>query len=174
MRSNDPKESKKRLLSELYDFPKGTMPVGRLDEKSEGLLFLTTDGVFSDQVNRSGIEKEYLAQVDGKLTDEALEILGAGVEIGIHGKKYRTKPCLASLLAIPPDLPPADPSLRLGRHRPSSWLRICLTEGKYRQVRKMTAAVGFPTLRLVRYRIGKISLEGLSPGEVRNLKVSLL
>ena len=167
MHTNDPKEGKKRFLSELFVFPDGTMPVGRLDEKSEGLLLLTTDGQFSDHVNRGGIEKEYWVQVDGQITAEAMDSIRKGVEIGIHGRSYLTKPCMVVPLAKEPDLPPADTRLRIGRHRPGSWLSICITEGKFRQVRKMTAAVGFPTLRLVRYRIGKLTLDGLHSGQVK-------
>ena len=165
--SNDAKEQRtKRFLRELHDFPDGIMPIGRLDEKSEGLLLLTTDGKLSDTINRSGIEKEYYSQLDGNITIEAVELLRKGVEIGIEGKKYQTKPCKANRLERAPTLLPADKKLRIDRHRPSSWVSIILTEGKNRQVRKMTAAVGFPTLRLVRVRIGNIHLGDLNAGEV--------
>ena len=170
MLSRDPKEQKKRFLGELWDFAPGTMPVGRLDERSEGLLLMTTDGGLSDLINRSGVEKEYYAQLDGLITQEALEQLRIGVEIGISGKKYSTLPCRALLLTQPPSLPEPDPSLRIGRHRPDSWISLTLSEGKFRQVRKMTAAVGFPTLRLVRVRVGSIELGNLVPGEVRRLE----
>ncbi len=172
--SNDPREKrKKRFLSELYPFPEGTMPIGRLDEKSEGLLLMTTDGQLSDMVNRAGVEKEYYAQLDGLITPSAIRLLTQGVEIGLEGTTYRTKPCKATELTISPTLPEADNRLRIGRHRPSSWIRIVLTEGKYRQVRKMTAAVGFPTLRLVRVRIGRILLDDLAPGDVQHLPLTL-
>ncbi|NKI25833.1 pseudouridine synthase [Arenibacter sp. 6A1] len=165
--SNDAKEArKKRFLSDLNDFPEGTMPVGRLDEKSEGLLLLTTDGKLSDLINRSGIEKEYYVQLDGDITKAAIERLEAGVEIGFSGKKYQTKPCKVQSLAQPPLLPEPDKKIRLARHRPTSWISITITEGKFRQVRKMTAAVGFPTLRLVRVRIADIHLKELLPGTV--------
>lgn len=168
--SNDGHQTrKKRFLSELYDFPEGTMPVGRLDEKSEGLLLLTTDGKLCNSVNQSGVEKEYLAQLDGLITDEAVAQLAKGVEIGKDGTKYSTKPCKVSKLTIEPDLPPASVKIRIGRHRPNSWVSITLTEGKFRQVRKMTASVGFPTLRLVRIRIGTIRLEHLLPGAVEQI-----
>ena len=169
MHSNDPKERNKRFLGELFDFPPGVMPVGRLDEKSEGLLLMTTDGRLSDRVNRSGIEKQYLAQLDGIITERAIEQLMKGVEIGISGTPYKTKPCRAQILNDPPDLSHPDTSLRIGRHRSSSWVSITIREGRFRQVRKMTAAVGFPTLRLVRVRIGIIDLGDLKPGEVRSL-----
>lgn len=165
--SNNIKESNtKRFLSELHDFPEGTMPIGRLDEKSEGLLLLTTDGKLSDTINRSGVEKEYYAQLDGEITSEAIENIRMGVEIGFEGEKYNTKPCVVSKLEALPTLPEPDKKIRLGRHRPTSWVSITLTEGKFRQVRKMTAVVGFPTLRLVRVRVGTVLLDGLSPSAV--------
>jgi 23S rRNA pseudouridine2457 synthase len=170
MGSNNPKEARsKRFLTELYDFPAGTMPIGRLDENSEGLLLLTTDGKRSDTINRFGIEKEYYAQLDGQITDDALQKLSEGVEIGFDGKKYIAKAVAVKKLWMPPDFSEPDRKIRLGRHRPSSWIGITLTEGKFRQVRKMTAAVGFPTLRLVRIRIGSITLVGLAPGNVKML-----
>lgn len=165
--SGSPRElQKKKFLNELYDFPKGVMPIGRLDEKSEGLLLLTTDGKLSDDINRSGVEKEYYAQLDGEITKEAIALLEKGVAIGFEGKRYLTKACKTRKLNALPIFPEADKRLRIGRHRPTSWISITLTEGKFRQVRKMTAAVGFPTLRLIRIRIGDISLENLSLGEV--------
>lgn len=168
LHSNNPKEKrKKRFLSELHDFPEGIMPIGRLDEKSEGLLLLTTNGKLSDTINRSGIEKEYYAQLDGEITNEAITHLRIGVEIGFAGKKYITKACGVSSLAIAPILPQPDGKIRVERHRPSSWIRMVLTEGKFRQVRKMTAAVGFPTLRLVRIRIGNVYVADLGPGTVK-------
>ncbi len=170
LNSKNPRElRKKKFLNELYDFPKGVMPIGRLDEKSEGLLLLTTDGKLSDEINRSGVEKEYYAQLDGEITNEAIVLLEKGVAIGFEGKRYLTKTCKTHKLSTLPILPEADKKLRIGRHRPTSWISITLTEGKFRQVRKMTAAVGFPTLRLIRIRIGGISLENLSPGEVQLL-----
>ena len=167
--SNDPKEKKKTFLGTLHDFPEGIMPVGRLDEKSEGLLLMTTDGKLSDQINRSGIQKEYHAQVDGIITDEAIEKISKGLDIGLSGGIYRTEPCGVQLLRTQPFLPSPGPVLRIGRHRPTSWISITLKEGKYRQVRKMTAAVGFPTLRLVRVRIGNLKLGSMQPGEVQKL-----
>lgn len=167
LNSNSAKEIRaKRFLRELYDFPKGIMPIGRLDEKSEGLLLLTTDGKLSNTINRSGVEKEYYAQLDGEITTEAIENLRLGTEIGFDGKKYQTKFCVVSKLETPTTLPAPDKKIRLGRHRPTSWVSITLTEGKFKQVRKMTAAVGFPTLRLVRVRVGTVTLNDLSPSDV--------
>lgn len=170
LQSNDKKEvRKKRFLTELYDFNKGVMPVGRLDEKSEGLLLMTSDGHKCNEINLSGVEKQYLAQLDGIIGKEAINRLCKGVEIGIEGEKYLTIPCTAHILKADPELPAPNPKLRLARHRPCSWISITLREGKYRQVRKMTAAVGFPTLRLVRIRIGSIHLGEMAPGEVQEV-----
>lgn len=157
---------KKKLMRELYDFPEGTMAIGRLDEDSEGLLFLTTDGKVSEKVRSKNIEKEYYAQVDGLITDEALEKLKEGVEIGIRNVKYLTNHCKAFRLETVPDFPPRIRKIRDDRHGPTCWISITLTEGKERQVRKMTAAVGFPTLRLIRVRIGDIKLGNLEACKV--------
>ncbi|MVX35925.1 pseudouridine synthase [Myroides sp. LoEW2-1] len=164
------KKRNKRKLGELYNFPEGTMAIGRLDENSEGLLLLTTDGMMSEIVRGAKYEKEYYAQVDGMITDEAVALLRTGVEIGVKGEKYLTKPCEAELLECLPDWVGEGRRVRDERHGPTSWVRIVLTEGKFRQVRKMTANVGFPTLRLVRVRIGNHRLEGLSVGEVVEVK----
>jgi len=156
----------KRLLGELFDFPEKTMAIGRLDEDSEGLLLLTTDGMMSEIIRGRHMEKEYYAQVDGIIDAEAVVKLQNGVEIGFNGTKYKTKRCKARLIETP-DLPFR--KIRDERHGPTSWVSITLTEGKFRQVRKMTAAVGFPTLRLVRIRIGNIELGDLQPSEVREV-----
>jgi 23S rRNA pseudouridine2457 synthase len=157
---------KKKLLGELHDFPAGTMAIGRLDEDSEGLLFLTTDGKMSEIVRSKKVEKEYYVQVDGQIHQEAVDKLKLGVEIGFNGKKYQTKPCEASILEQIPDFGERGKKIRDERHGPTSWLSITINEGKFRQVRKMTASVGFPTLRLVRFRIGNILLNNLQAGEV--------
>jgi 23S rRNA pseudouridine2457 synthase len=160
---------KKKLLGELFDFTEGTMAIGRLDEASEGLLLLTTDGKMSEAIRSKKVEKEYYAQVDGNITFEAVEQLQNGVEIGIEGEKYTTLPCTAFRLTNTPDLPKRNKKIRDDRHGPTSWVSITVNEGKFRQVRKMTAAVGFPTLRLVRVRIGNIKLENLNTGEVKEV-----
>lgn len=157
---------KKSLLGELFDFPEGTMAIGRLDEDSEGLLFLTTDGIVSAQVRSKKIEKEYYAQVDGVISQEAVDLMTQGVEIGLNGTKYLTRNCKAHLIHELPSYIGPGRRIREERHGPTSWVSVTLTEGKFRQVRKMTAAVGFPTLRLIRIRIGNTSLEGLKAGEV--------
>ena len=165
--SNDIRQArKKKFLSELYDFPENTMAIGRLDEKSEGLLLLTTDGKISDTINRSGIEKEYYVQVDGLITDEAIQKMREGVFIGLDGGRYKTKPCAVARLVESPVLPKRGKKIRDARHGPSSWATVTLREGKFRQVRKMTSAVGFPTLRLVRVRIGNYHIASMYSGEV--------
>ena len=161
------------MLGELHDFPEGTMAIGRLDVASEGLLFLTTDGKVSAQVRSKKVEKEYYVQVDGVITQEAVDKLKAGVEIGFDGKKYMTLPGKAFLLDTP-DFPNRSQKIRDERHGPTSWVSITITEGKFRQVRKMTAAVGFPTLRLVRIRIGDVLLKNMKPGEVKEVKNLIL
>ncbi len=164
--NNQTKRKNKKLLGELYDFPKGTMAIGRLDEDSEGLLLLTTDGMVSEIIRSKKIEKEYYAQVDGKITDDAIEQLAAGVKIGIHGKKYLTKPCKVFGINPSPVFSERSKKIRDERHGPTSWVSIILTEGKFRQVRKMTAAVGFPTLRLIRVRIDQVHLNTMKFGEI--------
>ncbi|RZJ67816.1 MAG: pseudouridine synthase [Flavobacterium sp.] len=159
----------KKLLGELHDFPDGTMAIGRLDEDSEGLLFLTTDGMMSEIVRGKHLQKEYYVQVDGVMTTEAVDLIKAGVEIGFDGKKYITRKCDAKLIDVP-DLPMRSYKIRDDRHGPTSWVSITVSEGKFRQVRKMTAAVGFPTLRLVRVRIGNVWLGDLQPGDVREVE----
>ncbi len=161
---------KKKLLGELYDFPVGTMAIGRLDEASEGLLFLTTNGAVSQLVRGRKIEKEYYVQVDGIMTQQAVDQLKQGVEIGLSREKYTTLPCEARLLDDP-GFPERSRRVRDDRHGPTSWVSITVKEGKFRQVRKMTAAVGFPTLRLVRYRIGNTTIEDLPSGCVKEVEL---
>lgn len=170
--TNQQKAKKKKMLGELYDFPKETMSIGRLDEDSEGLLLLSTDGKMSYAVLSTSVEKEYFVQVDGLITNEAIEQLQVGVEIGIQGKKYRTQPCKAKKIEAP-TLPERAKKIRDERHGPTSWASITITEGKYRQVKKMTAAVGFPTLRLVRYRVDQMTIENMQAGEVQEVTQKL-
>jgi 23S rRNA pseudouridine2457 synthase len=162
----------KKLLGELYDFPVGTMAIGRLDEDSEGLILLTTDGMMSELVRSKKVDKEYYVQVDGLITQEAIDKIQKGVEIGFKGSKYITKPCKASLISEVPNFGERGKKIRDERHGPTSWASITLNEGKFRQVRKMTSAVGFPTLRLVRIRIGNVYLNNLKSGEVNEIAAS--
>ena len=170
--NNQTKRKNKKLLGELFNFPEGIMAIGRLDQDSEGLLLLTTDGKTSEAVRSKKVEKEYYVQVDGKITKEAIKKLQSGVEISVKAKKYTTLPC-AVFKIQKPDLPERSKKVRDDRHGPSSWISITITEGKFRQVRKMTAAVGFPTLRLVRVRIGNEFLNNMKPGEVKEVEILL-
>ena len=167
--SDPKKQKKKKVLAELYDFPEGTMAIGRLDEDSEGLLLLTTDGKISEYVRSSHIDKEYYAQVDGLITSEDIDKLQQSMELNFEGDWRRTKPCTARLLEQDPEFPERSRRVRDDRHGPTSWVSVTLTEGRFRQVRKMTAAVGFPTLRLVRVRIGAIYLNGMPSGAVQEV-----
>lgn len=159
----------KKLLGELADFPQGIMAIGRLDHDSEGLLLLTTDGMTSHQVRSKKVEKEYYVQLDGDIDEAAITRLTLGVEIGVKGTKYQTLPCKVYKLHHAPNFPTRSKQIRDERHGPTSWLSITIGEGKNRQVRKMTAAVGFPTLRLVRVRIGNILLSDMQPADVIEL-----
>lgn len=160
---------KKKRVGELYDFPAGTMCIGRLDEDSEGLLLLTTDGKLSNYICSAHIEKEYYVQVDGLIDEEAIIKLQQGVEIGTGSGKYTTQPCVVFKPDIILDFPQRSRKIRDDRHGPTSWICLTLMEGKFRQIRKMTAAVGFPTLRLIRVRVGTIHLNKLQAGEVREI-----
>lgn len=162
--NNQTTRRNKKMLGELHDFPDGTMSIGRLDQDSEGLLLLTTDGKVSQTVRSKKVEKEYYVQLDGEITSEAIERLKVGVEIGIKGTKYMTLPCQATALNPAPDF--GFRAKMRDKHRPTSWLSVIITEGKFRQVRKMTAAVGFPVLRLVRVRIGHVELNNLPSGGI--------
>ena len=171
--SNQTKRTNKKMLGELHSFPENTMAIGRMDEDSEGLLLLTTDGKMSEFIRSKKVEKEYYAQVDGIITYDAIEKLQKGVEIGFDGGKYLTKPSKASKLIKEPHLIERKKKIRDERHGPTSWISITLTEGKFRQIRKMTSAVGFPTLRLIRNRIGNIHLNSMNAGEVIEVETFL-
>ena len=164
--TNSKQQKRKKLLGELHDFPDGIMAVGRLDENSEGLLLLTTDGKLSDYINSRKVEKEYFALVDGNVSNKAITYLSRGVEIGFNGKKYVTRPCKVLKLEQDPVLPERSKKIRDARHGPTTWLSIRLREGKFRQVRKMTSAVGCPTLRLGRVKVGAMQLNNMQVGDV--------
>ncbi|SHH61380.1 pseudouridine synthase [Winogradskyella jejuensis] len=161
--NNQNKRRNKKLLSDLFNFSKETMAIGRLDEKSEGLLLLTTDGKFSEYIRSAKVEKEYHVMVDGIITLKHIEKLKNGVEISLNGKPYITKSCEAEILKDTSHI--INRFVRDERHGTTSWLSITITEGKFRQVRKMTASIGLPTLRLVRIRIGEYTLDSLKPGD---------
>jgi 23S rRNA pseudouridine2457 synthase len=150
----------------------GVYPAGRLDTDSEGLLLLTDDGALQARITnpRHKLAKIYWAQVEGLPTAAALAALRRGVDLG----DFVTKPAGAQLIDEPPGLWPRDPPIRYRAKIPTAWLELTLREGKNRQVRRMTARVGFPTLRLVRAAIGAIRLDGLAPGEWREEAVENL
>ncbi|WP_037470656.1 pseudouridine synthase [Shewanella waksmanii] len=157
---------RKPLLADLGSFPQGIMAIGRLDHDSEGLILLTTDGKMSHYVRSKNVEKEYYVEVDGLITQAAIQQLGQGVRITHKGQPHQTLPCQVKRLDSVPDLPDRGRKIRDARHGPTSWVSIVINEGKHRQVRKMTAAVGFATLRLVRVRVGHIQLGDMQVGEV--------
>jgi 23S rRNA pseudouridine2457 synthase len=159
-------KASQKKLGQLYPFPEGTMAIGRLDQDSEGLLLLTTNGLESEYIRSRKVEKEYWVQVDGSVSETALEKLRMGVDIILENQTYTTLPCRVEKLEPAPEVSPRSKKVRDDRHGPTSWITITLTEGKFRQVRKMTAAVGFPTLRLIRVRIGPFLLGDLKSGEV--------
>jgi 23S rRNA pseudouridine2457 synthase len=161
----------KQTLKDLFDVPKDVYPVGRLDFDSEGLLILTNDKKMNHQLLDPlfAHEREYWVQVDGAITNEAISQLQAGVDINVDGRIYRTKRCKASVFDTSPLVPPRNPPIRFRKSIPAPWIKLEITEGKNRQVRKMTAAVGFPTLRLIRYRIENCTIDELAPGEIRTL-----
>ena len=156
--NNQTKRKNKKLLGELYSFTEGTMAIGRLDETSEGILLLTTNGKVSTHITSNKVEKEYYVMVDGIITKDAISKLKNGVTISVNSKAYITKPCTVFTVNDISEFPIENRFVRDERHGPTSWISITITEGKFRQVRKMTAAVGFPTLRLVRVRIGNLKL----------------
>lgn len=160
----------RKTLANLFSFPKDVYPVGRLDYDSEGLLLLTNDKTLTDKIlhPKQKLEKEYLVQVEGVPTEETLLPLGAGVVI----EDKKTLPAKVIILKEPPPFGERIPPVRFRKTIPTTWLSIAIIEGRNRQVRKMTAKVGYPTLRLVRIQIGNIHLGNLKPGEVREINFS--
>lgn len=148
-----------------FSLPHGLYPAGRLDHDSEGLLLLTDDGGLNRRLTdpRRGHPRTYWVQVERAPEDEALGKLTRAVILS----DGPTKPCRVRRLDAEPSLPPRDPPIRFRLNVPTAWLEMTLTEGRNRQVRRMTAAVGHPTLRLVRAAIGRLTLAGLEPGKWR-------
>ena len=157
-------EPGRKTLADFIEIP-NVYPAGRLDTDSEGLLLLTDDGALQARISspKFKLAKIYWAQVEGIPTEEALTQLRHGVDLG----DFTTQPADARLIDEPADLWPRDPPIRYRAKIPTSWLELTLREGKNRQVRRMTAKVGFPTLRLVRAVIGKIRVKGIAPGQWR-------
>jgi len=159
-------ETQRRTLKDYILIP-DVYAVGRLDRDSEGLLLLTDDGLMQHRLSdpKFAHPRTYWVQVEGIPDAGAIAALQTGVTI----QDYRTRSAKVQLLLEEPPLPPREPPIRFRKHIPTAWLEMTLTEGRNRQVRRMTAAVGFPTLRLVRCAIGNLLLEGLKPGEWREL-----
>ncbi|MCO6497569.1 MAG: pseudouridine synthase [Chitinophagaceae bacterium] len=164
-------EGEKKCLKDFFDVPANAYPVGRLDYDSEGLLIITNDKKLNHLLlnPKFNHRREYLAQVEGIPTEEQLKKLAGGVSINVRGEKMRAENCEAEWLRIPPKVPDRNPPIRFRKSVPDSWLRISLTEGKNRQVRKMTAAVGLPTLRLIRTKIESVALGNMQPGDMIEL-----
>jgi 23S rRNA pseudouridine2457 synthase len=159
--------SQRPTLSQYIDVP-GVYPAGRLDMDSEGLMLLTDDGRLQARISdpKFKMPKSYLVQVEGEVTDEAMSALRGGVRL----KDGMTLPAEAERLADP-ELWPRDPPIRVRLSVPDSWLKLTIREGRNRQVRRMTAAVGFPTLRLVRWSVGDWTVEGIEQGQWREINL---
>jgi 23S rRNA pseudouridine2457 synthase len=169
-------EGEKQTLAHYFpEIPKNIYPVGRLDFDSEGMLLLTNDKDLSHQLlePKFAHKRTYLVQVEGSVTNEAIGQLQKGVMITVDGKQYRTKPAIATILDEAPGVPERNPPIRYRKEIPTTWISLTLTEGKNRQVRKMTAAVNFPTLRLVRYSIGNMNIENYAVGEFKEFGESI-
>jgi 23S rRNA pseudouridine2457 synthase len=162
------REGDKQVLADYFDVPRDVYPVGRLDYDSEGLLILTNDKALNHRLldPKFDHEREYWVQLDGAVTPEAMLQLQKGVKINIDGKDYHTRPARATMFDAEPTVPERNPPIRFRKSIPAPWIKLILNEGKNRQVRKMTAATGFPTLRLIRYRIERLNVEGMQPGDI--------
>ena len=161
----------KLCLKDILNVPKDVYPVGRLDYDSEGLLLLTNDTSINHQLlhPKFAHASTYWVQVDGAITNDAVEALSKGVTISVDGKTYETKK--ATLKILPDNLlvPERNPPIRVRKSIPTSWVSIQLTEGKNRQVRKMFASVGFPVVRLIRSQIGQFSIAQMQPSDCLSL-----
>ena len=165
------KGSDKSTLADLAELPKDVYPVGRLDADSEGLLILTNDKALTEKllnpINKHG--RTYLIQVEGGISNEALEKLRTGVSIRIKKENYVTAPAIVRTIAPPDWLPERNPPVRVRANIPTTWIELTITEGRNRQVRRMTAAVGFPTLRLIRTSINRLSIHNVLPRTIVEL-----
>lgn len=154
----------------VFNFPKDVYASGRLDKDSEGLLLLSNDGVFIEKLlnPKSDKEKTYWVQVENIPSEESMKKLSSGVMI----ENYKTLPCKVKILDPRPEIPERDPPVRFRKTIPTCWLEIILKEGKNRQVRRMTASIGHPTLRLIRVQVGKLKMDNLKSGEWVHVKKS--
>jgi 23S rRNA pseudouridine2457 synthase len=161
----------KQTLKDFFNVPHNVYPVGRLDYDSEGLLILTNDTNLNHLLLNPSFahEREYWVQVEGLINQTALNRLQSGVEIMIDGKPYLSRKARVESFEDDPIVPERNPSIRFRKNIPTSWIKMILTEGKNRQVRKMTARAGFPTLRLLRYRISLLTIDGLKPGSIKEI-----
>lgn len=162
------------LGSLFVDLPKDVYPVGRLDLDSEGLLILTNDRAITDKLlnPKRNHRRTYWVEVEGKPDAKQLEALRTGVTINLKGKSHRTKP--AEVKIIHPEVPEREPPVNYTKHPERTWLELSLTEGKNRQVRRMTAQVGHPTLRLLRVAIENLRLEPLQSGDITQISEKVL
>lgn len=167
---------KKTLANYFQNIPRDIYPVGRLDFDSEGLLLLTNDKKLTQQLlePRFKHRRTYYVQVEGIADKNAIENLQKGVTINVDGKLYITQVAEATILEQEPILPVRNPPIRFRKNSPTSWCALTLQEGKNRQVRKMTAAVGFPTLRLVRYSIGNVTIDGMESGSIKEVDQNII
>ena len=161
----------KNTLADHFSVPKDVYPVGRLDEDSEGLLILTNDKKLNHRLLNPSFEheREYWVQVEGMITNEAVMQMQQGLQLNIKGNMHQTKTSTVQIFTEAPSVAERTPPVRYRTSVPTSWIKIILKEGKNRQVRKMTANVGFPTLRLIRYRIEDIELKDMQPGTMIEL-----
>jgi 23S rRNA pseudouridine2457 synthase len=168
-------DGQEQTLADFISVP-DVYPAGRLDQDSEGLLLLTDDGGLQHRLTdpKFGHPRTYWAQVEGVPTPDAVERLEAGVLLRGFKTRYRTRPARVRILDPQPELWPRNPPIRYRANIPATWIELVLEEGRNRQVRRMTAQVGFPTLRLVRTAIGELTVEGLRPGASRELTAAEL
>ncbi len=161
----------KQTLADFFQVPKDVYPVGRLDFDSEGLLILTNNTALNSRLlhPKNKHKRTYWVQVEGEITTAAISMLSCGVEISIDGKSHRTQPAMALSIEAPEALPQRNPPIRFRKNVTTSWIALTLIEGKNRQVRKMTAKVGYPTLRLIRCSIEKLSIKNMQPGDMIEL-----
>ena len=161
----------KKCLKDIIEVERDVYPVGRLDYDSEGLLLLTNDTSINHQLLHPSFQHQrtYWVQVDGAITQAAVDELAKGVTINIDGKQYKTKTAKVKLLPDTIQVPERNPPIRFRKSIPATWASIQLTEGKNRQVRKMFAAVGFPVLRLIRAQMGRYTIDKMQAGDLLHL-----